>query len=219
MPLENISIIHDSPMPTLVISQMSYPVALFQAWAKKDYAMLAQSAASVYLKETLPDKARRKTEGRENSWFFGEAFVAAHAEHEHGYYSSFKWLTNPRFIDDGDFPEGRTKEHHKEFRDALWRHFGHEQLKTLQKKAGELERMKGVRPVPPDLWLIDKEGNHRFIEVKLPADWVKPRQFAGLAVIACCLRAKTRISVEIIELHSDEMTFSEFCDALSGAPG
>jgi hypothetical protein len=40
----------------------------------------------------------------------------------------------------------------------------------LQENARALEIQTGIKPVPPDLWLIDRQGNHRFIEVKLPGD-------------------------------------------------
>ena len=90
--------------------------------------------------------------------------------------------------------------------------------------------MNGKKPVPPDLWLIDAHANHRFIEVKLPGDKIKPHQLAGLALIASCLSAPTPISVEIVELvpvgskaprssGSEKQTFDEFCRALQANTG
>jgi hypothetical protein len=66
------------------------------------------------------------------------------------------------------------------------------------------------------LWLIDKDGNHRFIEVKLPTDWVKPHQLAGLAAISCCLVAKAgkNVAVEVFELSPEGKSFDDSCGAL-----
>ena len=61
----------------------------------------------------------------------------------------------------------------------------------------------GEKPSPPDLWLIDGAGNHRFIEVKLPGDTVRDCQLAGLAVIASSLpsRPGMKVNVEVFDLH------------------
>jgi len=56
--------------------------------------------------------------------------------------------------------------------------------------------LAGKRPMPPDLWLV-VDGVHRFIEVKLPGDNLRPEQIAGLALIAACLRGDTGLDVAL----------------------
>jgi len=43
---------------------------------------------------------------------------------------------------------------------------------------------------------------------------VKPRQWAGLAAIACSLRAEAGVSVEVLELSPKEKLFDRFCRTL-----
>lgn len=177
---------------------MLYPAHCLRDWRRNDCRILTSSEASEYLKGIIAIKVKRRPRGRR---FFGEAYVATQVRHRHGYYGSFKWLTNSRFLDDRPFPSGPTKPYQEELRKALLRHFGKGQLERLQKRAHKATRVVGVRPVAPDLWLIDSRGNHRFIEVKLPGDRIHPHQLAGMYLIASCLRTKGRLSVEIIELR------------------
>ena len=195
-----------------VIVAMSYPADCLKDWSSKNCRMLASSGASDYLKRILTGKVGRRNGGRR---FFGEAYVAAQIDHRHGYYASFKWLTNSRFCDDRPFPKGPTKEFKEKFRAALLKHFGERQLKRLAKRARDVENATGVQPVAPDLWLIDRHGNHRFIEVKLPGDRIHPEQLKGMALIASCLRANTRLTVEIVELRPEDRRTSH---AFSTAP-
>lgn len=203
-------------MPSLKISRLSYPEASLEKWRKKKYRMLQSSRASNFLKRILEMKAAERGTTRR---FFGEAYVAANTRHKHGYYGSFKWLTNPRFSDGREFRGGGTStEFQVAFRDALLKYFGKDQLAKLRKKAIAFEKETGITPVPPDLWLVDGRGNHRFIEVKLPGDSIKARQLAGMAVIAICLRPKSKISVEIIDLDPGyERAFDRFCRILKSA--
>ncbi len=161
---------------------------------------LAPGTMSDYLRDIFKVKVGNRPESRR---FFGEAYVASIIKHREGYYGSFKWLTNPAFLSAKAFPAGDTQCFKEEFRAALHRHFGAIQLAALQKEAGNIKGLGGQKAVAPDLWLIDRHGNHRFIEVKLPGDTVAVTQLAGMAAIACCLRAKKELSVEIIELHPE----------------
>jgi hypothetical protein len=208
-------------------SSGSYPAGLLQAWTDGEYKMLTSSSASNYLKEILPEKASKRIGTRR---FFGEAFVAANLRHEHGWYGSFKWLMTSKWLHECKVPERQRL-----YREALRRYFGREQLEEVQSRARSLHRkrgktLKGKKPVPPDLWVVDAEGNHEFIEVKLPGDSMKPHQLAGLAIIASCLPAS--VSVRIISLcpgatgfldvretrelaeNKEQTMFREFCAAL-----
>ena len=198
---------------SLKISHLSYPEASLEKWRKKKYQILRSSKASSFLKRILETKAAKRGATQR---FFGEAYVAANTRHKHGYYSSFKWLTNPRFSDSRKFTgKGMVKEFQVAFRDALLRYFGKSELVMLQKKAIGFEKQTGITPVPPDLWLVDRYGNHRFIEVKLPGDSIKARQIAGMAVIATYLLPKSKLSVEIINLDPTYgRAFDNFCRVL-----
>jgi DNA invertase Pin-like site-specific DNA recombinase len=125
-----------------------------------------------------------------------------------------KPVTNPRFVGVKPFP-GSAAEH---LRDALQRHFGERRLRRLQQAVRRLHRsrhkvLKGKLPTAPDLWLVERRGRHRFIEVKLPGDSMAPHQLAGMAAIAWILNA----SVEVIELRNEQGLFKEFCQAMTHA--
>lgn len=101
------------------------------------------------------------------------------------------------------FLKGQTRKFKEQFREALFRHFGKGRIEKLIERAATAERVTGLRPVAPDLWLVDRRGNHQFIEVKLPGDRIRPTQQLGMELIASHLRAKSRLSVEIIELKPE----------------
>ncbi len=147
-------------MPELKLSAMSYKDTLLQNWKGGIYEMLKSSRASEYLTQILPEKSDKRKGTRR---FSGEAYVATKIPHRYGYYGSFKWLTNPTFVNDRKFPEGPAQKYQEKFREALGKHFTKTQLKKLQKRAKRLKRLNGKEPVPPDLWLIDAHGNHRFM--------------------------------------------------------
>lgn len=192
-------------MSKLRAFSMPYPDALLQKWKNGKYGMLTSSKASDYLKGILVDKAKERRGTRR---FFGESYVATKVSHRDGFYGSFKWLTNSRFVGGGRFGQGPTEQYKDRFRKALRDNFTKKQLRDLQQKAN---RLRGRKPVPPDLWLIDRKGNHRFIEVKLPGDRLGSHQLAGLALIAHCLRGRSnaRVSVEIVELHANGVSESD----------
>ena len=202
-------------MPKLVITSLTYPQRRLEDWKKGNHRMLTSSGASAYLKKIVAMKVARRGGGRR---FFGEAYVATRITHQEGFYGSFKWLTNARFSDGRPFPAGRTKRLKDQLRKVLTKHFTEEGLQVLRERARRFKKETGVRPVPPDLWLVDRRGNHRFIEVKLEGDRIRRAQLAGLALIASCLHAKARISVEIVELHPDhqehQQTFKRHCGVL-----
>ena len=108
-----------------------------------------------------------------------------------------KWLTNRRFAAAKEVKDPD----HERLRMALHGHFGEHRLRKLQEAVAVLARkcrkqLAGKAPTAPDLWLVDKRGKHRFIEVKLPGDSVAPHQFAGMAAIASILGPGHRVSVD-----------------------
>lgn len=78
------------------------------------------------------------------------------------------------------------------------------------------KELEGKAPTAPDLWIIDKRGRHRFIEVKLPGDSVAEHQLAGMAAIVAVLSGPQKVSVELVELHDDERMFKDLWRAARG---
>jgi hypothetical protein len=178
-------------MSRLVIEAMTYSSRDLEAWRRGTYRMLERSAASDFLKRILCEKACCRPGRR----FFGEACVAARLEHQHGWYGSFKWLTSRRYLD-GRGLDGYAAE----FSSALREHF--DDLERLQDRAQRFRSRFALAPMPPDLWLI-ANGEHRFIEVKLPGDSVSDRQLAGMALIKRYLRGNKPTSVSVVQLHPE----------------
>ncbi len=194
---------------------MPYPDYLLERWKNGDYSMLTRSNASNYIKEILVHKAKTRPGKR----FFGEAYIASRIDMVQGWYNSFKWLTADKWVT-GDGLEPRFE---KPFHVALMQHIGKELLYNLQAKAAAfyneykekcMEGGQHKKPVAPDLWVIDKNGNFIFIESKLPGDSIKPHQIAGMALIKKHLEIRTQVAVSIINLYPEnldpENLFTEF---------
>jgi hypothetical protein len=158
--------------------------------------MLTNSRASGYIKNILVSKARKRPGRR----FFGEAYIATKTEMVEGWYNSFKWLTSKKWITG----KGLEDEFEKPFYEALMEHIGKDILKDLQNRAKNLVK-DGInkKPVVPDLWLITKDGQFKFIESKLPGDVINRHQIAGLALIKKCLSAVKPVSVSIVTLYPE----------------
>ena len=172
-------------------------------WKSGNRKMLETSGASPFLKRILAEKACVRP-----NRYFGEAFVASHVSHDEGYYCSFKWLTSAAWTD-SSVPRSRN---FAEFKRALGTHFP--RLAELQAWARTLsETLGGQKPVAPDLWLI-ANGEHRFIEVKLPGDFLRTPQYAGLALLAAHLPSSMPISVSVLTLDSSEDQFSKIARIL-----
>ena len=186
-------------MSGLRIETRTFKEAERKQWTRGNYEMLTTSGASPFLKQVLVEKARVVP-----NKFFGEAFVASHVNHDEGYYSSFKWLTSATWTDKSKKQSARAAE----FKQALRTHFP--RLAELQARARTLsERLGGPKPVAPDLWLL-VNGEHRFIEVKLPGDRLRAPQYAGLALLAAHLPSALPIAVSVVTLESSEDQFANF---------
>jgi hypothetical protein len=173
---------------------VAYPKALLNQWENGNYSMLKSSNASEYLKRILVYKAKKRTGTR----FFGEAYVVSrlHNNMREGYYNSFKWLTADKWR------KGSKLQHPFElpFYEALIRYFGGNLINSLQENSIAYYQKNGrKKPIAPALWIVDKDGNSRFIEVKLPWDTIRIPQLAGLALIKNHLEC----SVSIISLYAE----------------
>ena len=196
---------------------LPYPEALLEAWKTGDYSMLINSNASDYIKEILIFKSKTRPGRR----FFGEAYIASRIEMKEGWYNSFKWLTADKWVSGA----GLDAKFEKPFYNALMEHIGADALSSLQKNSNNfynrhkerfMDDKKCKKPVAPDLWLIDKERNFRFIESKLPGDAVGSHQIEGLALISRYLRVSVPVSVSIMHVYPENINpddlFSEFYD-------
>ena len=195
-------------MSVLKISRKSYRAALREKWESGHYECLPWSKSSKWIRKMLSRKAKTRLNGqirqgkKGSRRFFGEAYVATSEANREVWYNSFKWLMAPRYVRDIKLPIPQHR-----FRDALRSSFDLDQIRDLQAKSSILwsthrEMLGGKKPVPPDLWLVADRGRHRFIEVKLPKDTIKPHQLAGLALISTLLKDKKGrpVSVEIVKL-------------------
>jgi len=178
---------------------IEYPESLLDAWKQGDYWMLESSRVSEYIKSILLKKAKNRPGRR----YFGEAYVSSTIKMIDGWFNSFKWLSSEKWL------TGNSLEpvFEKPFHDTLIKYFGFKNLRNLQNEStalykGNAEYLHHKKPVAPDLWIIDKKGNHRFIECKLPGDKIGPHQIAGLLLIKENLKVSEKISVSIANLHS-----------------
>lgn len=200
-------------MPRLTINQERYDPVALEAWTRRQRNALSFPPKFEEFRLLLKRKVRSR-EAR-TPRFFGEAFIASRARCREAYYGSFKWLTNRRFALDREFEDPDQER----LRTALHRHFTRRRVEKLQRVVEALsnscrKQLAGKVPTAPDLWLVDRRGGHRFIEVKLPGDSAAPHQLAGMAAIASVLGGSRAVSVEIIHLEDDNRLFKEFCQAV-----
>lgn len=191
-------------MGNLRIDTLTFDEKLRETWVDDDFAFLRNSKASPSIKSVLSKKARVRP-----NRFFGEAYVATQIDHDDGWYCPFKWLTSASWCE-ANANEDQSAS--ADFRAALAKHFP--DLRDFQNRVAEFVRLSGVeKPVGPDLWLI-ADNVHRFIEVKLAGDTLKPRQLAGLALLAECLPSAWPISVSVVNLESSSGQFDAFVDQI-----
>jgi hypothetical protein len=175
----------------LIVQPLEFEESILLEWKRGHYEMLSKLPESSFLRRILDQKIRNRT--RLGRRFFGEALVATSVTHEQGWFGSFKWMSS--------WPRRSGSEYASEYRAALMSNFPN--VSDLPSKSFALRRLLGgKKPVPPDLWLI-VNGEHRFIEVKLPGDVLRPTQVAGLALIATCLSEKKTLSVWLYNLYPE----------------
>jgi hypothetical protein len=177
----------------LIVEQLSFARqerdAWERGWRKGRACGSFANLRPCFLTEIISDKARVRPKR-----FFGEAYVAGHWGYDEAWYSSYKWLTSSIWTS-GKCPSDK---YHQVFHAALQKHFP--RLPECQAKARAFAARNGFKPVAPDLWLI-LDGEHWFIETKIPPDHISDSQLAGLAVIATCLPATKPVHVALVELR------------------
>jgi len=194
-------------MNALRVETLTFPEAERERWRNGSDEMLENSSASPSLKRVLIKKHRVRPRR-----FFGAAFVASHLKHDAGWYCPFKWLKSSKWIGDTEL----QSDDQVDFRSALAKYFP--LLRELHSRAPELlTSLGGSDPVGPDLWLI-VNGEHRFIEVKLPGDKLASHQLAGLALLAHCLPSAMPVSVSVITLDNSLERFGDYAARLTVRP-
>lgn len=187
-----------------------------EAWRRASPARRRKLLADLrpcYLTEVIA----RKATVRPNR-FFGEAYVARACGYDEAWYSSFKWLTASCWT------AGRrlTNPARQDFKSALGHHF--RTLSGLQRLADAMRAEFGITPVAPDLWLL-RNGEHWFVEVKIPPDDLADSKIAGVALIASQLRGALTVKVVTVYLeeggapprHTGDLQarFRELCSVVS----
>jgi hypothetical protein len=171
----------ESEVPTLAEGMTSggvheqtffYQATLRTAWEQGDHSMLdgRKSKASPYIRDVLAAKAKERPKR-----FFGEAFIASRTEMKNGWYSSYQWLTADKWVTGN----GLKKPFERDFYAALCKHLKRPLVERIQ----TIVRATGRMLVAPDLWMILRDGTHRFVEVKLDKDRVSPKQIDGLKIL------------------------------------
>jgi len=157
------------------------------------YTMLKSSQASKYIKDILIHKAKKRPGTR----FFGEAYISSTFPMRAGWYSSYKWLTATKW------KTGKNLKNRFErlFYHSLIEYIGEKALSKLQHDAVKYYEKCKIKPVPPDLWLIDKKGNFHFIESKKGNDEIHSGQLEGLALI----KKYIKCSISIIHIYPDNL--------------
>jgi hypothetical protein len=176
----------------LQVRQLSFPQRTLERWQDGHCDdVLGRLESDSFIRRVLDQKlANRRRPGRR---FFGEAFVVAELKPQSAWYGSFKWLTS--------WPTTSASSFGAEYRAALGAAFP--EVSGLSPRVLSLcQHLGGKKPVPPDLWLI-LNGQHHFIEVKLPRDRVRRTQLAGLAAIATWLAPRRDAVVSVYELYAE----------------
>lgn len=201
----------------LLVEHMTFAPREREAWRRASPAGRRKLYADLrpcYLTEVIARKAMVRP-----NRFFGEAYVARAFGYEDAWYSSFKWLTASCWAD------GRRLTHpaRQDFKSTLGQHFP--TLARVQRLAAAMCAELGITPVAPDLWLL-RNGEHWFVEVKIPPDALADSQIAGMALIASQLRGAMPVKVATVYLHQGvapprqtgdvQTRFQEFCSAVSG---
>lgn len=208
-------------MLQLITLQEHFDQAQLDAWRRGRRDEIIRRAGSDHLRGVLKLKASSRK--RLTARFFGEAYIASCNPDCSGFYGSFKWLTNKRFGGTEPFAKRPAKPFQEALRAELHKHFSQAAVLEVQKAASHLHRerssaLQGKKPTAPDLWLIDEQGHHRFIEARMPGDSLAPHQVAGLAILAACLGRRHSVSVEVIELRPrHEELFAELVRSIATA--
>jgi len=168
---------------------MDYSESEFIKWKTRDNNILKSSQAPKFLKEILIHKQKKRPQ-----LFFGEAYAVSKLGDttKEGWFNSWDWISSNKWMT-GEYSKGKDpviNDLKKQFyEDALVRYIEREKWLNLLKVQKNLSHI----PEPPDLWLVDKNNNHHFIEVKRNKDKLSDAQILGLALIDVCLNYQVHL--------------------------
>lgn len=191
---------------------LGYDNIFLEQWKKGNINILLNSSAPEYIKKIIRHKKRDGSRRKYQEWYFGESYVAVKKSEttKHGWFNSYHWLAEEEWADENYiFPREQfsiDRELKIEFRQALKDNIGFDLVKKIQRHANILydnfqKDLEDSKPKAPDIWLIDNEGKHYFIEVKMrPKDTAANHQVAGLAILHKYLNA----SIKVIRLYDKQ---------------
>jgi len=168
---------------------MDYSESDFMKWKARDNNILKSSQAPKFLKAILIHKQKKRPH-----LFFGEAYAVSKLGDttKEGWFNSWDWISSNKWMK-GEYSKSNDpviNDLKKQFyEDALIRYI--ETAKWL--KLLEVQKNLSHIPEPPDLWLVDKNNNHHFIEVKRNKDKLSDAQILGLALIDVCLNYQVHL--------------------------
>jgi hypothetical protein len=166
---------------------MEYPNSYYEDWKDRKTDFLKSSEAPDFIKDILIYKNKKRP-----GLFFGEAYVAMRlgSSTNKGWFNSWDWISSY------DWSNGIYKSNdpfifdmmHQFYKDALSQYLAEKLPKIL-----DIQSRFSLKPQPPDFWLIGRNREHHFIEVKRGNDRLSDEQLLGLLLIHAILRHNIHI--------------------------
>ena len=188
-----------------------YPQSIYEDWKNQKTAFLKSSAAPDFIKNILIYKNKTRPH-----LFFGEAYVAMKVGSSiyKGWFNSWDWISscewsNGLFKSKDPFILNMMREF---YNDALSKYLVKKMPKIL-----DIQNKFSLTPEPPDLWLVDRNNEHHFIEVKRGKDRVSKEQLFGLLLINKILKH----NIHIVWLYEEgtrppsKQTIDKYIDTFS----
>jgi len=168
---------------------MDYPESDLKDWKTRKTNFLESSEAPKFIKEILIHKNKKRPH-----LFFGEAYVSFKLGNttKEGWFNSWDWISSKGWMT-GQYSKSNDPKindlKNRFYEGALVNYIGKEKLSDLL----EVQKDFSLKPEPPDLWLVDKNNKHYFIEVKRNGDTFSDAQILGLALIYVCLKYQVHL--------------------------
>jgi hypothetical protein len=171
-------------------------------WESRNYNVINDNLPN-HTKEFLIKKGDGRKGRRDRKRFFSELTILNHFSNFStvAHYNSYKWLTKHLWSNGAN---ARMDENQLIFYYDLNKYIGNRTVKYLQSRALRYRENDGGRklgftkggkvrfPVAPDIWLVLKNGQMKFIEAKRNDDLIHT-QLVGLAIIKKYLKCEVSI--------------------------
>lgn len=179
----------------LIEKSIPYDPDLLTAWKSGDYSMLNEHIPP-HVATFLIDKAKKRKIKNQKSRLFSEALVLNYfirsAKHNTIWYSSFKWLSAPKWVKcevGKEIEKQFCHDIHKYFKSGkkIDIEFMQSKARSLKEKdggklLGKTKKDKIKNPTAPDIWFIGRNNQLVFVEAKRD-EILQPTQLAGIALI------------------------------------